>query len=111
VDAGWSECLNLIIGNAPVIRSVRFTDMKMEPPSLKRFLHAAGAFVALAFVIYVEVPAIYGYLETGSIVFRYHSNLFYGNEASVMHFCSVAVCLVLAYLSLENPKKPNECRD
>ena len=76
---------------------VRFE--KMEIPSTKRFFYLVGTSIALAYVAYVEVPAVVSFYRTGRIVFKYHANIFVGVEALVMHVCFVVLCLLLAYLS------------
>jgi hypothetical protein len=74
----------------------------------RRFSYGAVSVFILFMIVYVQIPAIYSYFETGNLVFRYHSNMFYGMEALVMHICFLSVSSIFVWLSLREACKPEQ---
>jgi len=76
-----------------------------------------GAICFISFAVYELVSRFYESYAKGIVVFRYHSNLFYGDEAVIMYITFLVLMVVLSisvyfgirkcYKNIENNERNN----
>ena len=71
-------------------------------------LMSIGAICFFLFAVYELESRFYESYEKGVVVFRYHSNIFYGNEAVIMYITFLVLIIMLSISVLLGIRKCNK---